>query len=564
MNKLLLAAFAAIFVLASCSSSNDDGPVGPVSKQIAGHIEKGPFVQGSEVTLTDLNKDLSQSGKSFTTNTSSDLGSFDFGQTLDLSSGLVELKTSGYFYNECTGKLSNSQITLKAIANANETKNLNVNLLTHLEYARVKKLVKEGESFSKAKEQAEKEILKTFAITDKMSTPEKVSLTDNNKDASILLAISSIMLYDKSEAEFSEFIAKFTSDLEKDGTIDDNSVKDKIKEGQEHCHPSEIIKTMEEFYKGKGSNVTINDFSSFVDFNGDGVIDENDKEELDLTPDNKTDESTFFNDEKNVQAIVNSMYVKVRDYINLQNGLDAVRLNNEGLNKLNSSMSAVQKAWETGYSCSQTALLITNGLESKEFTFDTKPYLAQTKALRAIVMYNMAMQWGNIPILTKVSTDGVINEGLAPSTSADQLKYALDLVDNLDFGKWCGNVYVSQNAVDVLKAEIYLTLGMKDEACSVLKSIANEDVLLFSNEMGKKDLEVYSKEYIEYLKDEANGTDNSAKWFANRKNYYGTFAALKRLGKVQSLTGIDTHYNLLPIPLNEIYMNPKLTQNSGY
>lgn len=329
MNKLLLAAFAAIFTLASCSSSDDDGTVDPVSKQIAGHIEKGPFVQGSEVTLTDLNKDLSQSGKSFTTNTSSDLGSFDFGQTLDLSSGLVELKTSGYFYNECTGKLSNSQITLKAIANANETKNLNVNLLTHLEYARVKKLVKDGEPFTKAKEKAEAEILKAFAITDKMSTPEKVSLTDNNKDASILLAISSIMLYNKSEAEFSEFIAKFTSDLEKNGTIDDNSVKDKIKEGQEHCHPSEIIKSMEDFYKGKGSNITINDFSSFVDFNGDGVIDENDKEELDLTPDNKTDESTFFNGEENVQAIVNSLYVKVRDYINLQNGLDAIRLNNE-------------------------------------------------------------------------------------------------------------------------------------------------------------------------------------------------------------------------------------------
>lgn len=564
MNKLLLAAFAAIFTLASCSSSDDDGTVDPVSKQIAGHIEKGPFVQGSEVTLTDLNKDLSQSGKSFTTNTSSDLGSFDFGQTLDLSSGLVELKTSGYFYNECTGKLSNSQITLKAIANANETKNLNVNLLTHLEYARVKKLVKDGEPFTKAKEKAEAEILKAFAITDKMSTPEKVSLTDNNKDASILLAISSIMLYNKSEAEFSEFIAKFTSDLEKNGTIDDNSIKDKIKEGQEHCHPSEIIKSMEDFYKGKGSNITINDFSSFVDFNGDGVIDENDKEELDLTPDNKTDESTFFNGEENVQAIVNSLYVKVRDYINLQNGLDAIRLNNEGLNQLTSSMSTVQKAWESGYSCSQTALFITNGLESKEFAFDVKPYLAQTKALRAIVMYNMAIQWGNIPILTKVSTDGTVNERLAPSTTKEQLKYALDLVDNLEFGKWCGIVYVSEAAVDVLKAEIYLTLGMKNEACSALKSVANEDVFLLSNEMGKKDVEIYSKEYIEYLKEEANGTDNSAKWFANRKNYYGTFAALKRLGKVQSLTNIDSHYNLLPIPQNETYTNPNLTQNPGY
>lgn len=62
-------------------------------------------------------------------------------------------------------------------------------------------------AFSQAKEQAEKEILKTFAITDKISTPEKVSLTDNSKDAAILLAISSIMLYDKSEAEFSEFTA---------------------------------------------------------------------------------------------------------------------------------------------------------------------------------------------------------------------------------------------------------------------------------------------------------------------------------------------------------------------
>ena len=227
-------------------------------------------------------------------------------------------------------------------------------------------------------------------------------------------------------------------------------------------------------------------------------------------------------------------------------------------------MSTVQKAWESGYSCSQTALFITNGLESKEFAFDVKPYLAQTKALRAIVMYNMAIQWGNIPILTKVSTDGTVNERLAPSTTKEQLKYALDLVDNLEFGKWCGIVYVSEAAVDVLKAEIYLTLGMKNEACSALKSVANEDVFLLSNEMGKKDVEIYSKEYIEYLKEEANGTDNSAKWFANRKNYYGTFAALKRLGKVQSLTNIDSHYNLLPIPQNETYTNPNLTQNPGY
>lgn len=65
MNKILFVAFAVVFALTSCSSSDDDGVGGPISTQIFGLIEKGPFVQGSEVTLTDLNKDLSQSGSHF-------------------------------------------------------------------------------------------------------------------------------------------------------------------------------------------------------------------------------------------------------------------------------------------------------------------------------------------------------------------------------------------------------------------------------------------------------------------------------------------------------------------
>ena len=306
MNKIFIAAIATAFTLASCSSEGD-GPEGPRSQQILGHIEKGPFVQGSEVTLTDLNKDLSQSGKSYTTNTTSDLGSFDFGQTLDLSSGLVELKTSGYFYNECTGSLSNSQITLKAIANTDGAANLNVNLLTHLEYARVKYLVKSGKSFKQAKEQAESEILKSFAITDKIASPEKVSLTDCDKNANILLAISSIMLYDKSEAEFSEFIAKFSNDLEKDGTIDNSQLKETIKKGQENCHPSQIKKKMEEYYQSKGSNVAIGNFSQFIDFNGDGVIDDKDEETLDVVNPGTSTEETFFKSEKEASYVLNSI-----------------------------------------------------------------------------------------------------------------------------------------------------------------------------------------------------------------------------------------------------------------
>ena len=563
MNKIFIAAIATAFTLASCSSEGD-GPEGPRSQQILGHIEKGPFVQGSEV-LTDLNKDLSQSGKSYTTNTTSDLGSFDFGQTLDLSSGLVELKTSGYFYNECTGSLSNSQITLKAIANTDGAANLNVNLLTHLEYARVKYLVKSGKSFKQAKEQAESEILKSFAITDKIASPEKVSLIDCDKNANILLAISSIMLYDKSEAEFSEFIAKFSNDIEKDGTIDNSQLKETIKKGQENCHPSQIKKKMEEYYQSKGSNVAIGNFSQFIDFNGDGVIDDKDEETLDVVNPGTSTEETFFKSEKEASYVLNSIYAGLHDYITYQNQLDAMRLYNDKVQQITSNYGIVSNAWNTGYNIDARARQFIYILENHEFSFDTKGYLTTAKALRTLLLYNMAMEWGRIPVINGYETSGAIYaEQSDAETVYNTCLKELSEVQIPEY-KNMEKVYFRQKAVDVLKAEIYLALGKKDEAKQILNTIPSGDVFVLSRITAEdKDIDIYSADYIKYLKEEANGKDNSAEWFVNRRTNYGTFAALRRLDKVQSLTNIDSHFNLLPIPAHEILANPKLTQNTGY
>lgn len=564
MNKIFIAAIATAFTLASCSSEGD-GPEGPRSQQILGHIEKGPFVQGSEVTLTDLNKDLSQSGKSYTTNTTSDLGSFDFGQTLDLSSGLVELKTSGYFYNECTGSLSNSQITLKAIANTDGAANLNVNLLTHLEYARVKYLVKSGKSFKQAKEQAESEILKSFAITDKIASPEKVSLTDCDKNANILLAISSIMLYDKSEAEFSEFIAKFSNDIEKDGAIDNSQLKETIKKGQENCHPSQIKKKMEEYYQSKGSNVAIGNFSQFIDFNGDGVIDDKDEETLDVVNPGTSTEETFFKSEKEASYVLNSIYAGLHDYITYQNQLDAMRLYNDKVQQITSNYGIVSNAWNTGYNIDARARQFIYILENHEFSFDTKGYLTTAKALCTLLLYNMAMEWGRIPVINGYDTSGAIYaEQSDAETVYNTCLKELSEVQIPEY-KNMEKVYFRQKAVDVLKAEIYLALGKKDEAKQILNTIPSGDVFVLSRITAEdKDIDIYSADYIKYLKEEANGKDNSAEWFVNRRTNYGTFAALRRLDKVQSLTNIDSHFNLLPIPAHEILANPKLTQNTGY
>ncbi|MDR2916670.1 MAG: RagB/SusD family nutrient uptake outer membrane protein [Tannerella sp.] len=42
------------------------------------------------------------------------------------------------------------------------------------------------------------------------------------------------------------------------------------------------------------------------------------------------------------------------------------------------------------------------------------------------------------------------------------------------------------------------------------------------------------------------------------------FFALKRFGKAERILEIETFRTLLPIPINEIYMNPNITQNIGY
>lgn len=80
----------------------------------------------------ELEANLSQTGKSFRTQTNSDFGAFTFDSPILLNSQFVELETSGYFYNEVKGELSTSQITLNALSNVANRNSVNVNLITHL------------------------------------------------------------------------------------------------------------------------------------------------------------------------------------------------------------------------------------------------------------------------------------------------------------------------------------------------------------------------------------------------------------------------------------------------
>ena len=199
------------------------------NKTIGGFSQKGPFVKGSSVTIQELRaEDLVQTGKSFEGKIKNDLGEFSI-KIDQFASQYALFKVNGFYYNEVTGSKSESPITLYTLSDISNRNQVNVNLLTHLEYERTLYLIEaENLSFVEAKKQAEKEILKSFFIKDDFSPAEELNIFSSSDGNAALLALSVLMQGKSSEADFSEFLANFAADIEKDGLWNDTKTATKI------------------------------------------------------------------------------------------------------------------------------------------------------------------------------------------------------------------------------------------------------------------------------------------------------------------------------------------------
>jgi len=228
----ILAAALALTVALTLSCSDDGGTPskGTVRKEkISGISQKGPFVQGSKATLYELNDQLEQTGRSFTDIIADDKGSFEI-RNVELASPYAMLEASGYYRNEVTGLVSAAPITLFAIADVREKDNVNVNILTHLEYYRVLNLVdNEGKSIKDAKKQAQREIFAVFGInSDSFKDSEDMSIFGTSESDAALLAISILLQGDLSEGEFSKRLTSFAQSLKASGTWDNEEEKGKM------------------------------------------------------------------------------------------------------------------------------------------------------------------------------------------------------------------------------------------------------------------------------------------------------------------------------------------------
>lgn len=279
MKKIVLLLPLCIIALSCSWELNSDNQSGGSGYSVNGNVQKGPFTQGTSITIQALDDALNPTGKNYQTKTIDDAGTFGINNQID--SRYVEIIATGYYFNEISGRVSNSTITLRALSDLTESGKTNVNLLTTLEIDRIRHLVvSEGMSVSQAREMAEKELFDVFHIPEIISVSEsfdKMDITRGGDSNAILLAISATLQGKRSEGELSELVAKIAAELRTAGKIDNTSIQTQIRDGGMSVDAASVRRNLESRYKSLGiTEYEIPPFEDYLDVNGNGVIDKHD------------------------------------------------------------------------------------------------------------------------------------------------------------------------------------------------------------------------------------------------------------------------------------------------
>lgn len=260
-------------MLQSCSSNDDLDGYTPTNFNVGGKVEKGPFVRGTAIQMQPLDADLDETGESFTSTITDNEGTFTFGSKL-LKSPYVKLSASGYYFNEVTGELSKGTLALNAVANLQNAADVNLNILSHLKYQRVMDLVaKDSKSFKEANNQAQEEVLKTFGLEKYAKTDvNHFSITSGTDEAAALIAVSSLILYNRSEAQITEYLSQLSEEFAEDGNFSETT-KLQIRKDMFSLESKlpQIVENIKKRYQEMGKEVAVKNLIYYFDWDGDGT-----------------------------------------------------------------------------------------------------------------------------------------------------------------------------------------------------------------------------------------------------------------------------------------------------
>ena len=275
-----------ISVLAACggggggnapSQSNNSS----TQYHVAGQAQKGPFIFGSQIWISELDDKLSPSGKVYMTQTKDDLGNFGIPGTIGAK--LVELTGSGYYMNELSGTLSTAPVTLNAVADLSVSKSLTINLLTTLQAPRLKALMAGGSDYHTAYNQSRNEVLAVFGIdagkVDNLGSLFDMRINGGADQDSILLAASAILSQvaenqapTTETAELSHLISTIAGDLANNGKLSNAGLQDQIITASGQLDLEMIRRNVETYYANRGIPLVAPRFEEWVDSDNSHIL----------------------------------------------------------------------------------------------------------------------------------------------------------------------------------------------------------------------------------------------------------------------------------------------------
>jgi hypothetical protein len=263
MKQFIIFHITLIFILlASCVK--DPMPDELKRTSISGLVQKGPFINGTDITVAELTDGLTQTGKMFSSQIIDNKGTFDI-KDIELTSPYVELKANGFYFNEVANNNSQAQLTLFALADVTETSDINVNVLSNLEKNRAQYLVANGMVFKEAKQKAKVEILNIFEWeNENISDSEHLDISKPGDGNAALLAASVILQGYLPVSELSELLANISTDIREDGILNSAQLGTTLINNARLINLSEIRQNLETQYANLGLTTTVPDFEKYV------------------------------------------------------------------------------------------------------------------------------------------------------------------------------------------------------------------------------------------------------------------------------------------------------------
>ncbi len=276
MNFKKIFYLSTVFVLALSSCSDNDeteDSFTPKVFNVMGKVEKGPMIRVSHVDMRTLDEYMTPTGSFYSTTIDNNLGDFNYG-ALKINSPYAQLTADGYFFNEIDGELSEGTIKLDAIVDLKDNSTINVNVLTHLKSKRIHHLITtKGMTFKEANAQAQKELLTQFGLQQYASKDaSQFSLTSGDDASGALIAISSLVLTDRSDAEIVEYLSILSNEFGKEGAFSQETKK-RIQSGKNYLNArlDRISENIKSRYKELGLEVKVKDLAYYFDWDNDGI-----------------------------------------------------------------------------------------------------------------------------------------------------------------------------------------------------------------------------------------------------------------------------------------------------